>query len=135
MAPRLLLLALLLGGGCRGAAARAEDPVWGKQPCAHCAMLVDEPRFAAQALTRDGGRLYFDDVGCLAAWLREHPGAAAQAWVDRDGGWVPAAAARFADGARTPMGYGFAAAGDGLDWDALQRRLAARAAAEAPDAQ
>lgn len=98
-------------------------------------MLVDEPRFAAEVLTRDGARLYFDDVGCLAAWLREHPGAAARAWVDRDGTWIAASAARFSAGARTPMGYGFVAAPDGIDWDALQRRLAARAGAEVSHVQ
>jgi hypothetical protein len=45
------------------------DPVWGKQPCAHCAMLVTEARFAGQALEKTGARHYFDDLGCLALWM------------------------------------------------------------------
>lgn len=125
-----LVVGVAVGGGCERGGARAEEPVWGKQPCEHCAMLVDEARFAAQAATRDGTHVWFDDVGCLAAWLREHPGAATALWVDRDGAWVPAGAARFAGGERTPMGYGFVAAPSGIDWSELQRRLAARAQAE-----
>ncbi len=119
------VLALL--AACHDAADKPLEPVWGKQPCDHCAMLLDEPRFAAQLATPDGAHLYFDDVGCLAAWLREHPDAGARAWVERDGRWVAAERARFAAGARTPMGYGFVAAAAGapatVDWRELQRRL------------
>jgi hypothetical protein len=48
--------------------------------------------------------------------------------VRRKEQWVDAAAARYAGGQRTPMGYGFVAApadGDGIDFGELQRRLAA----------
>lgn len=132
----VLALAALALVACKAAGPKPEDPVWGKQPCDHCAMLVDEPRFAAQALTKDGAHLYFDDVGCLSGWMREHPGAATALWVDRDGAWVPAGEARYVSGERTPMGYGFVASATGaLDWTAVQQRLAARAQAEVHDAQ
>jgi hypothetical protein len=132
---RALVCALVLVAGCHEAADRPLDPVWGKQPCDHCAMLVDEPRFAAQATTADGARVYFDDVGCLAGWLREHRRGAARAWVRRDDTWVPVGDARFHGGERTPMGYGYVAAGDGIDWSELERRLEARAATEETHAQ
>jgi hypothetical protein len=128
-------LALLLSG-CRQGTDQPLDPVWGKQPCDHCAMLLDEPRFAAQATTPDGARLYFDDVGCLAAWLREHPAAHAHAWVRNGARWVAAEQARFTNGERTPMGYGYVAADRGVAWSDVHRALAARAGAEeAPHAQ
>jgi hypothetical protein len=95
-------------------------------------MLLDEPRFAAQAATADGTHVYFDDVGCLDAWLREHAAAPLRAWVRRDQQWVAATEARFASGERTPMGYGFVAAPAGVGWSEVRRALAARAlAAEA----
>jgi hypothetical protein len=126
---RWLLLSIALLAACRDGADKPLEPVWGKQPCDHCAMLLDEPRFAGQLVTADGTRLYFDDVGCLAAWLREHETAASAAvWVHRGDQWTPARDARFVAGPHTPMGYGFVAADAGLDWPEVQRRLAARAA-------
>jgi hypothetical protein len=134
---RAWLMCLLLTAACHEAGDRPLEPVWGKQPCDHCAMLLDEPRFAAQAVTADGTRVYFDDVGCLAGWLDEHP-ATARAWVRAGDAWVPAAQARFASGARTPMGYGYVAATSApvtpagpvtIDWSELRARLGAHAAA------
>ncbi|MGZ3443102.1 MAG: nitrous oxide reductase accessory protein NosL [Polyangia bacterium] len=117
---------LMLAAGCHQGAEQPLDPVWGKQPCDHCAMLVDEPRFAAQVATDDGQRLYFDDAGCMGGWLREHAATHARAWVQRDSRWVSVDATLFQTGARTPMGYGFVAAAEGLPWPEVQRRLAAR---------
>lgn len=125
------LVAALALAACHEAADRPLEPVWGKQPCDHCAMLLDEPRFAAQLATPDGTHLYFDDVGCLAAWLREHPRAGARTWVRRDNGWLDAERARYTSGARTPMGYGFVAAADDapatVGWSELSRRMTATA--------
>ena len=104
------------------------DPVWGKQPCAHCAMVVSEPRFAAQALEDDGTRTYFDDVGCLALWIDERR--AARAWA-RDGAagpWVDVTKARFRAGEQTPMGFGHVVDLDhgDLDWDSVRALVRAR---------
>jgi hypothetical protein len=91
--------------GCGGAGGPT-DPVWGKQPCGHCAMVVSERRHAAQATVDGGPPLYFDDLGCLALWLEGHAGA--KAWArDAEGRWVDATQARYATGAKTPMGFGF----------------------------
>jgi hypothetical protein len=123
------LWALLLLG-CAPTA--AVDPVWGRQPCAHCRMIVDDRRSAAQLVDNDGERWFFDDAGCLAAWQREHPAQTRRAWVRAaDAGlWLPAESARFATGARTPMGYGFianAAPTDGaVGWDAVAQAAAHR---------
>jgi copper chaperone NosL len=102
---------------------RPLEPVWNKQACAHCHMLLSEPRYAAQLVTDNGERLFFDDVGCLAAYLlRAH---SERAWV-RDGArWVLAQDARFNAGATTPMGYGFAADSESgsLDFAAVSRAV------------
>lgn len=125
-------LALALFASCDDAAA-PKDPVWGKQACGSCAMLVSDPHYAAQLVTTDGSRSYFDDPGCMAAYLDErHPSVRAM-WVKDDvGHWVDAKTASFARGAKSPMDYGFAAqAGGTASWadveaEAKKRKEGAR---------
>jgi hypothetical protein len=122
--------------GCSSEPPGPVDPVWGKQPCSHCMMLVSERAPAAQLLTRSGARRFFDDVGCMAEWLEENPDAATHVWVRRpDGdGWQNVTSARFAGAQRTPMDYGFIPAPAGVDFAAVQAavRSKARRRAEAP---
>jgi copper chaperone NosL len=100
------------------------DPVWGKEPCAHCSMIVGDKRYAGQ-IGGDGERKFFDDVGCMASWLEKHD--AGHAWVrDEDGRWVDARTARYAEGAKTPMDFGFVPAKAGIDWEELRSRLGKR---------
>ena len=104
------------------------DPVWGKQACASCTMIVSEPRFAAQLATEEGTRLFFDDPGCMAAWVREHGGKARRMWVRTGAGtWVDARTARFARGQRSPMNFGFAALeGGDQEWADVEAVARAR---------
>lgn len=136
MTRRELMLLLLLLLGCESAAPGPTDPVWGKQPCAHCMMLISERAPAAQLLTRSGARQFFDDVGCMAEWLDRNPDAAALAWVSSADhtGWQEASSARFIDGRRTPMDYGFVPGASGVDFAAVRAavRVKARQRAEAP---
>jgi copper chaperone NosL len=99
---------------------RPVDPVWGKEPCGHCAMLVGDRRYAAEVVA-SGERRFFDDIGCYVLWAAKHEKSIEHAWVrdaeaDR---WVDARGARYVSGARTPMDFGFearsAASGGGLD--------------------
>jgi hypothetical protein len=121
-----------LAAACERGESSAVDPVWGKVPCSHCAMLVGERATAAQALDAAGDRLFFDDAGCLVAWMDEHRGNVRAAWVHQGeaGPWVPAAEARFAP-ARTPMDFGFVAAGSGgsLSFDELHTHVLAKLSA------
>lgn len=98
------------------------DPVWGKQPCAHCAMLVSEPPHAAQAVGADGARHYFDDLGCMALYAEEKPLQRAWARDGASGTWLDVEKASFKKGAKTPMDFGFevVAAGGELDWTAVR---------------
>lgn len=112
----------------------AIDPVWGKEPCGHCAMLVGDRRFAAQVVA-DGQRKWFDDVGCFVLWADEHPGKVERAWVRDAGGsgWVDAKGARYASGARTPMDFGFeghTADTAGVSYDEMRAAVVARARSE-----
>ncbi|HEY3495921.1 MAG TPA: hypothetical protein VGK73_14585 [Polyangiaceae bacterium] len=104
----------------------AADPIWGKQPCESCRMLVSEPRYAAQLLDQRGERRFFDDIGCLDAYLVDHPELSPRGvWVRSGERWVDARTARYADGAASPMAYGFVASDSGtLDFAALRRAAA-----------
>jgi hypothetical protein len=120
---RLVTLALV---ACSSADS-AVDPVWGKEPCAHCMMLVSEREPAAQLVLEDGARRYFDDVGCMVSFVdREHVTPKAQ-WVHVGGGWVAAEAARYAP-ARTPMDFGWVGATEGTGFDEVKAAVRRKAA-------
>lgn len=97
--------------GCTQGAAEPKEPVWGKQPCENCAMLLSEKQHGAQVLTRAGDRLYFDDLGCLVAWSEAHPGEAQAQWARTADtqAWLPLDKAGYAPAAHTPMDFGFIA--------------------------
>jgi copper chaperone NosL len=125
IARRLLVLALVLAA-CAGGS-EPIDPVWGKQACESCRMLVSDPAYAAQLVDDRGRRHLFDDVGCLDAFLVEHPNLKPRAlWVRAGARWVEAQSARYAAGAPSPMAYGFVAGEGGpLDFTAVRRGAAA----------
>lgn len=111
---------------CRNDLDTAVDPVWGKQPCEHCQMLVSQRASAAQ-LVLDGERHFFDDLGCLIQWLDERK-RAARGWVRAGDGWIDTEQARYRGGATTPMDHGYVAAPDGqLTYTEVRTRVLARA--------
>jgi copper chaperone NosL len=126
-APWLLAVLLVLTCCACEDLQHAVEPVWNKQVCAHCHMVLSDPSFAAQLVTADGRRLYFDDVGCLATYLHESRRAVSHSWVRARAGWVEAATARFSSGASSPMGFGFVTDARGpLDFAAVAHDIGAR---------
>lgn len=123
---RLLLALVLLSAACDDPT-RAAEPVWDKQPCVHCHMLISDPRYAAQLVTQRNERLHFDDPGCLAAYMQAHSAEVARAWVHVDDAWVRVEDARFRRSDSSPMGYGLLADRGGLmDFSAVKRAASAR---------
>lgn len=121
---RLLLVLVALGAFAavavalqRGATEQmGPRPIaWGKEPCAHCRMLIGEPRHAAQVVLRDGSAKSFDDPGCLFSYLRETRDDVAQRYFrhGRQDRWLTAPAVAFERGASTPMGFGLLAVDPG----------------------
>jgi copper chaperone NosL len=78
--------------------------------CSECRMTVSNPRFASQLVAPGEEPRFFDDLGCLAAYLRDHermpPGAVAYVADHQSREWVPPSAAVFTlvPGLETPMG-------------------------------
>lgn len=101
------------------------EPIWGKQQCGHCAMLVSERAPSAQLVRADGARLFFDDVGCMVAWVDREKAVPKAQWVRVGEGWAPAESARF-ERTHTPMDYGFVGAKDGVDWQTVQKEVRAK---------
>ena len=84
-----------------------EDVVLGRDECAWCRMLIDDPRLPAEFVRRNGTVEKFGEPGCLLAWLDENPSAEGVSFVTvEDGSWIAAGRARFMVGAnRTPMSF------------------------------
>ena len=128
---RRALVALFAGALVGVACSRSDtptEPVWGKEPCAHCKMLVSDKRYAAQVIDDEGEHRYFDDVGCMVLWMDAHK-PPARSWV-RDatsGVWLDARAAKYVHGARTPMDFGFEAhAADGVPLETVRDAVLAK---------
>lgn len=107
----------------------AVEPVWGKQPCAHCAMVMSDKGFGAQLVSESGDRSFFDDVGCMVTLMEERNVRALHMWT-RDaqtGRWLDARSARYVAGASSPMDYGFEARAEGgMGWDAMRATVLAK---------
>jgi copper chaperone NosL len=77
--------------------------------CQSCRMTVSNPRFAAQLVAPGEEPRFFDDIGCLATYLRQNPsaGRGAVAFVadHRTRAWILATTAVYARVPRleTPM--------------------------------
>jgi copper chaperone NosL len=116
----LIVLFVVLGCSRGPPAPSPVDPR--NDACASCRMLVSDPRTAAQLVSPGEEPLFFDDLGCLRRYLREHPprrGAVAYVADHHTGRWVPAQEAVYVlqPAASTPMGshllgYGSASSRD-----------------------
>ncbi len=103
------LLALALAA-CKGGPPRpAELDTSGDEACASCRMVISDRHLAAQLVAPGEEPRFFDDIGCLRAFLAQHPmpkGAVAYVADHRTGEWVKASAAVYvrAEAVETPMG-------------------------------
>ncbi len=120
--PVALLLAALAGCSRGPAAPIAVDTK--NDRCAWCRMAVSDARFAAQLVSPSEEPRAFDDIGCLATFLKSG-GAPAKGQVayvadHRTKAWVRAAGAVYTKkpGLATPMGSGLVAHAEAASRDA-----------------
>ena len=120
---------------CAGKAAQPVSIDTRNDACAWCRMAISDTRFAAQLVAPGEEPRFFDDIGCLADYLRSShalpPGATAYVADHRTRAWVSAATATFVRcrGLATPMASGLAAFADAASRDG---DLGVRGCAEAP---
>lgn len=108
LAAVVLGLPLLLAG-CGGSALGPAPLDTKNDQCASCRMTVSQRPFASQIVARGEEPRFFDDLACLAAYLREHPPAAGAAIFvadHRTGAFAPAGTALYTrvPSLETPMG-------------------------------
>lgn len=106
----LVLGALVLGAGCGRGEVAPEPLAVGQEACAFCRMTVSQPEFAAQLVVPGELPKFFDDLGCLQAYLTSTTpgpeGGVVFVADHRTRDWVQAEAAVFTRvaGLATPMG-------------------------------
>ncbi|WP_456451185.1 hypothetical protein [Hydrogenimonas sp.] len=80
--------------------------------CSECKMPIGSKKFAGEVVAADGKTRFFDDVGCLGAWLAKQPFKnEATVWVYTldTRRWIDGRRAWYSLFENTPMGYGFGA--------------------------
>lgn len=104
---------LLLLAACERVPETAPMVDYDHVACHGCAMLVSDPTFAAQLVTRDGERRVYDDPACLFRDLEQSHPAVGRMWFRDSRGpderWIPWNEVAFRPAAGAPMNGGFAA--------------------------
>lgn len=91
--------------------------------CSHCRMAVSDARFAAQIVAPGEEPRFFDDVGCLRAYLEGGnalaPGSAVFVASYQTRAWIPAGEAVYLkdESIETPMGFHYVAFADAAERD------------------
>ncbi|MGE0355179.1 MAG: nitrous oxide reductase accessory protein NosL [Gemmatimonadales bacterium] len=126
---RLLAALLLAGAACGPPSGR---PIaYGQDACDHCHMTVVDPRFAGELVTAKGRIYTFDDVQCLAQFIRGATVPADQVALalvndfHDPGRMIGVREAVFlrSDSLRSPMGSGLAALPPGRVADSVRQAL------------
>lgn len=113
---------------------------WDRDTCVRCSMVLSDRRFAAQV--RGGpqdANFKFDDIGCVAFWLKAQPwgaDAATRIWVadlaSRGDAvrWLDARRAQYVGGRVSPMGYNFGAVAvaepGSIDFETMRQHVLAK---------
>jgi copper chaperone NosL len=71
-AARLCLILIALAA-CRNGAIEPVD-IAAEDMCAQCKMAISEKRFAAEFIDRDGQPFKFDDIACMAGYIKQRGG-------------------------------------------------------------
>ncbi len=79
--------------------------------CSECNMDVEYLDYMAEIMTQEGNTYFFDDIGCVVEWLKNHhPNIVKLVTKTKDTHrWIDAKNAWYSRTDTTPMGYGFAA--------------------------
>ncbi|MBS1191987.1 MAG: hypothetical protein H6R10_3779 [Rhodocyclaceae bacterium] len=90
---------------------------WDRDTCTRCRMVISDRRFAAEVRGGPKDEVFkFDDIGCVAFWLKAQPwNTDPRIWVADAGSrgdgvaWLDARKARYVSGKTSPMAYNYAA--------------------------
>lgn len=108
----IYILLLLLFSACHfNHGDGPEDPVWGKQSCSHCGMILSEKRYAAQRVISAGKRYFYDDLNCAIEHSLREDEKKSLLYVrpDNQEQWFEATKVRYKGKLMTPMNSGYGA--------------------------
>ncbi len=97
--------------------------------CSECNMNIEKLEYSAQIITKNGDTFFFDEIGCLVLWLKNHkPDIVKMLTQTLDTHkWIDVKKAWYSRVAHDPMEYGFAALEvkkDGLiSYDKMKRLM------------
>jgi len=98
--------------------------------CSACKMPIEGKKYAGEVVAPDGKTWFFDDVGCLGAWIADQRfKEKAVIWVFTIDSkrWLDGREAWYSVFESTPMGYGFGAyekKGEGMiNFDTMVERM------------
>lgn len=104
----LLVLAAAFVSGC---SQKPQEVRYGEDQCAHCKMVITDPRFASEIVTSKGKAIKFDAIECMASYIKNNQDELADAklWVSdfaKEGSWVDARKAYYVQSQeiQSPMG-------------------------------
>lgn len=104
MLPLFILLTACVEGEVK-----PSDPLWEREGCARCRMVISEKRFAVQRIFPNGEVHFYDDIVCAMKHGHDHNEGKLYVRPHDGNDWVPAEKATFESGLRTPMNSGFGA--------------------------
>jgi len=78
--------------------------------CSECNMDIEDLDYIAELVTQNGNTYFFDDIGCVVLWLKNHSPKIAKLMTKTldTHEWIPVEKAWYSRTAHSPMGYGFA---------------------------
>lgn len=110
-----ILAAWFLLAGCQEMDTSAGKLRFDRDICERCKMIISDRNHALEVVyPKERRRYYFDDVGCLALWVRDNQ----ISWLSEaliyvtdssNGRWIEARSAAWVEGYITPMAFGYAA--------------------------
>lgn len=121
----LLMLFIFTLPGCLTEKNQIREPLWGKESCSRCRMILSEKRFSAQRVFTKGEPFFYDDINC--ALMHKHSRSDGTLYVRPygDDQWIHAKEAKYSSGLRTPMnsGYGAVKKGGTISFNEIEKYI------------
>ncbi|MCM2348797.1 MAG: hypothetical protein NDI69_02170 [Bacteriovoracaceae bacterium] len=108
-----ILMMLILTSCQESGELKPQEPLWGREGCARCRMVLSEKRYAVQRVLSNGEIHFYDDLNC--ALQHKHDEDKGTLYVHPHGKdqWILAEQAKYQSGLRTPMNSGYGAVNEG----------------------
>lgn len=108
-----ILMMLILTSCQESGELKPQDPLWGREGCARCRMVLSEKRYAVQRVLSNGEIHFYDDLNCALQHKHDEDNGTLYVHPHGQDQWVLAEEAKYQSGLRTPMNSGYGAVSEG----------------------